>query len=1375
VRDASGEIVAISKIARDITEAYQRQLASAVAAAIVEHSEDAIVSKTLDGTVISWNLGAQKIFGYTAVEMIGAPITRLFPDDRLAEEPELISRLVLGKSVDQFVTRRIRKDGASIDVSVTLSPVRDAQGRIVAVSKIAREIIGVAERHIPEDSLNAHGAELVARQPAAHSTRTIDSDTDERIRANRALSDKIDGLVRNEQRFQALVRLTSQVIWTTSPEGTFDEAQPGWAALTGQCFDEYQGSGWSAAVHPDDAQPTIDEWNRCIADRRPFLFEHRVRRHDGLYRTCTINAAPVFNDDGSIREWVGIHHDITERRQQESEIRAQETEFRFLTESLPQIVWTARADGWLEYFNQRWFDYTGIMPEQTQGWGWAPALHPDDLQNCISVWSHSVATGDPLEIEYRFRRASDDTYRWHLGRALPLRDAQGAIVKWFGTSTDIHDYKEAEAKNLALQADLEFRVQQRTAELERVGKITGVGGWSFTVASGAVQWSDQTCRILDVQPGHQPTLEEAIGMYVPHSREVLEAAYQNCIANAVPYDLELQLTTAEGRNIWVRGIGEAQIEKDTLVRIFGALQDITARKLAERELFEQHERLRVTLDSIADAVITTDAQGRVQSLNPSAALWTRKSASETQGLPIEQVFDIIDGQTRQRASQWMSRAAANDTAADARTDTVLIAPDGTEVTIEDSVAPIRDDTGQMVGAVLVFRNVSERKRAAQALLIANERVALATDAAGIGVWEWDLLSNTILWDDQMYRLYGRMPDVGLELYSVWATSLHPEDRERAEREINVALRDDTNFDTEIRIVHPGGEIRHLKAAAQIQHDAAGVAIRMIGVNFDITARKQAELELKHTSSLLRRVLDSASDLSIIATAPDLTISVFNKGSEDLLGYAGDEFIDSATPLAFHDAAEVEARGRELSTLLGRPVQGADVFTESATLDVPREWTYISKDQRRVPVMLNVSAMFDDSGNLSGYLGVARDISRDREQDRSLQEAKAEAERANAAKSEFLSNMSHEIRTPLNAVIGLGYLLEQTPLNEQQRSFVKKINFAGHSLLEVINDVLDLSKIEAGEMTLEAADFDLVHLIRGIGQMLTPMADAKGVALHMHCAADLPPRVRGDALRLGQIATNLLNNAIKFTAHGQVALNLSCSKNTVTDMLVRLSVRDTGIGIDAEGMARLFRPFCQIDTSTTRRFGGTGLGLSIVRRLVDMMGGEIGVDSSVGVGSEFWVEVPLRPAVSTDPAFDMPPREAPAQAVGSRILSGAKVLIVDDSEINWVVAQHILQGQGARAVACGSGVEALEHLRRSPNGFDIVLMDVQMPTMDGNEATRRIRAELQLKTLPIIALTAGALVSERERSLQAGMNAVLTKPFEPTALIGIVRRYIEQQG
>ncbi len=522
-----------------------------------------------------------------------------------------------------------------------------------------------------------------------------------------------------EQRFQCLVSLTSQVIWTNNAEGRMEGEQPGWGAFTGQTFDEYQGFGWAAAVHPEDAQPTIDEWNRCVAEKRPFLFEHRVRRHDGVYRICSIDAAQILNDDGSIRQWVGVHHDITERRQQEERILAQEAHFRFLADAVPQMVWTARPDGFADYYNQQWFAYTGMTAQQTERGEWGP-VHPDDVKNSKRVWDHSVNTGEPYQVEHRFKRISDGAYRWHLCRAVRLQDELGGTVKWFGTCTDVHDYKEAETKNLSLQAELEDRVRQRTAELEaseefldRAGQIAGVGAWSYDLKTQAIRWSDRTCLIHEVELGHVPTSEEAINYYTPESRVIVEAAMQKCIETGAAYDLELTVITAKCRTIWVRAAGEMETHHGKGIRMFGLFQDITARKAADADRIQQHELIRVTLQSIGDAVITTDAHGAVQWLNPVAARMTGWPIEEARGRPVDQVFQILDEATRKPVSSPVMRALAEGCVVGLPEHTVLLSRDGTEYGIQDSAAPILNDQGHSLGMVLVFHDVSEQRRLAK--------------------------------------------------------------------------------------------------------------------------------------------------------------------------------------------------------------------------------------------------------------------------------------------------------------------------------------------------------------------------------------------------------------------------------------------------------------------------------------------------------------------------------------------------------------------------------------------------------------------------------------------------------------------------------------
>jgi light-regulated signal transduction histidine kinase (bacteriophytochrome)/CheY-like chemotaxis protein len=397
-----------------------------------------------------------------------------------------------------------------------------------------------------------------------------------------------------------------------------------------------------------------------------------------------------------------------------------------------------------------------------------------------------------------------------------------------------------------------------------------------------------------------------------------------------------------------------------------------------------------------------------------------------------------------------------------------------------------------------------------------------------------------------------------------------------------------------------------------------------------------------------------------------------------------------------------------------------------------------------------------------------DVTQHKAYEESLRRATQEAQRANGAKSLFLANMSHEIRTPMNAIIGLTYLLEQTTsLNSEQTGFVAQINAASKSLLAVITDVLDLSKIEAGELLISHTVFSPGVLLKGLYAIMRVPANLKGITLQLDVPDDLPAALAGDAARLNQILTNLLSNAIKFTERGGVTLGVRVLGSTPTVLKLSFTVRDTGIGIDAAAQARLFTPFIQADESITRRYGGTGLGLSIIGSLAKLMGGTVGFTSTLGVGSEFRVVLGFEPSTVEALAATQP---APVRR-GARPLAGVRVLVVDDYDLNLVVSQRILEQAGALVWVANNGQLAYEKLQLQPGNFDVVLMDVQMPILDGYAATRRIRADLGLRELPIIALTAGALSSERQRATAAGMNDFIVKPFDAETLVSGVMRNV----
>ena len=553
----------------------------------------------------------------------------------------------------------------------------------------------------------------------------------------------------------------------------------------------------------------------------------------------------------------------------------------------------------------------------------------------------------------------------------------------------------------------------------------------------------------------------------------------------------------------------------------------------------------------------------------------------------------------------------------------------------------------------------------------------------------------------------------------------------------------------------------------------GVIERYVALHTDVTARHAADTALRHVSALLSNVLQAASEMSVIATDTDGLITVFNTGAERMLGYAAADMVGHSTPALLHDSQEMADRAAELSRQLGTRVEGMRTLIQGAEHDgfEAREWMYVRKDGSRFPVLVTVTAIRDDGGAVLGFLGIGVDISQRKRDDAILRESIQRAEQASVAKSQFVANMSHEIRTPMNAMLGMLALMLRTELSARQRDYVDKARSAGATLLALLNDVLDFSKIDAGKLELDLHVFEVDVLLRDLATMLTSNDVNQQVELAFDIAPAIPAHLYGDRQRIQQVLVNLAGNALKFTHTGTVVVAMTVLADGPGALTLRFSVTDTGIGIPASQLGMIFDGFTQAEASTARRFGGTGLGLAISTRIVALLGGRLEVSSEVGRGSRFWFDITLGTV-----ADDAAPRTVTApvpRPQRQQRLAGLRLLVVEDNALNRQVAFELLEAEGAVVDLAEGGQQGVDMALDPAGAYDAIIMDVQMPDVDGLQATRRIRAGAGRAWLPIMAMTANASNADRDACLAAGMDSHIAKPFDIDEVVARVNGLIER--
>ena len=769
--------------------------------------------------------------------------------------------------------------------------------------------------------------------------------------------------------------------------------------------------------------------------------------------------------------------------------------------------------------------------------------------------------------------------------------------------------------------------------------------------------------------------------------------------------------------------------------------------------------IRLALETTTEGILGVDVQGSVTFANPSACRLLGYTADEMNGQIIEDLIHRESNGARQSIDKSPLRAAYRFGKACRVYSDVFQCKDSTRLLVEYSAAPlIRNDA--LAGAIVNFHDIIERNRIEQDLHQSSFLAKMALELTGSGYWHVDYNDPDYYTQSELAaRIVGEeiKPDGRYHLQDEWFSRLIDADPELAQKtdELYQGAIEGRykHYDAIYAYKRPADQrIVWLHASDKVVRDATGKALHMYGVYQDITEAKQAEQEIKaserrvrETEEFYRSVLELAPD-GLMVVDDHGVIELANAQCEHLFGCPRTRLIGQSIEALVPTDRPWRAILREIS-------EETPVLRE---MGVNRDLCGLHKDGTPFPVEIGLSAL--PAGNRTGAKVAVSilDISERKQQENALKQAKARAEEATEMKSLFLANMSHEMRTPMNAVIGLAHLALKTELTPKQHDYIGKIHHAGRSLLSVINDILDFSKIEAGKLDIEEIDFALDDIISSVTTLTGQRAHDKGIEFLANVPSSIPVNLIGDPMRVGQILTNLVNNAIKFTEKGEIRLRTECVERSEAMVELQFSVSDTGIGMSPEQVSRLFQPFTQADMSTTRKHGGTGLGLTISRKLVEMMGGRIWLESELNVGSTFFFTVPFGIGSETGSRHVVPSQ-----------LKKLRVLVVDDSAAAREILLDALCDITGSIDAVGSGAEAIEAIgRHEPlSPYDIVFMDWQMPGMSGLAAIRRIKANQAIAHQPrIVLVTALGREEVREEAEQLGIDRFLMKPVTRSMLI-----------
>ncbi|HEY3130228.1 MAG TPA: PAS domain S-box protein [Acidobacteriota bacterium] len=811
-------------------------------------------------------------------------------------------------------------------------------------------------------------------------------------------------------------------------------------------------------------------------------------------------------------------------------------------------------------------------------------------------------------------------------------------------------------------------------------------------------------------------------------------------------DLETSRRRKDGTLVEVSVVAIPANADDGRTSVYVFYRDVTKRKRAEEALRKNEQKYRKIFENVQDVFYQTDMQGRLLEISPSIERYSGFNRAELIGMQVAELYAFPEDRAK-----LLQELAKHGEVADI--EVRLRNKDKLLVYASVNAHLLLGRDGSPCGVEGSLRDITERKlKEAE-----SSRLASALKSVSEAVVITDMEDNILFFNDAFLRTYGYDEEelIGKNIEIVRSQNNPP----AVVREILPATLK-SGWTGELLNRRKDGTEFPIHLSTSVVRDENGVPVALIGVAVDITERRHAEEALRHSEAMFRDLYDEAP-VGYHEIDVHGRIRRVNHAELEMLGYAAEEMLGRYAWEFVHES-------KAARHAIAEKISGARPL-------VPFERTFIRKDGSLVPVLLQDRLLRNAAGQVIGLRTAVQDITDRKRIEEALQEsekrlhrAKETAEAASRTKSAFLAHMSHEIRTPMNAIIGMAELLGETPLTSEQQEYLRIFTRAGETLLLLINDILDLSKVEAGQLELDNTDFELRDLVERTGEFLSNRAHAKSLDLNCHIKPDVPTFLVGDPNRLRQILVNLLGNALKFTAKGEITLRVENDPAAAEPGSLLFSVSDTGIGIPSDKLDAIFESFKQVDSSLTRRYEGSGLGLTISKRLVELMGGHIWVESTPGQGSVFYFTADF--GVQTQPALPI--------VASSVDLRGVRVLVVDDNATNRLILIETLSSWGALVTEAAGGSDALAKLRdarESSYPYRLVLLDGRMPGMDGFQVAEAINREMGGSGLTVLMLTSDNRTEGIARCRKLGLAGYLIKPVKRADLLDAINRAFAAAG